>query len=85
MHKETPAYKSMLHYFSHSNAPRFRGRPRMNLPAKLDQDLGRYCVDPVQLKSLDDLHSLEMVAHDREQWKTLTDGMCVAAKAAKKI
>ena len=37
--EETPAFKSLLHYFSNSDAPKFRGRPRNNLPWKLNQDL----------------------------------------------
>ena len=86
MNKRTPAcYRSMIHYFSHSNAPKFRGRPRMNLPRKLDEDLGRYSVGALQLRSLDDLHMLEMVAHARKDWKNLVKEMCVAAKAAKEI
>ena len=83
MHEETPAFKSMLHYYSSSKAPKFRGRPRVNMPWKLDQDLVRFCVDNLRLKSLDDLQRLKIVAHDRRQWKNLVDGMCVVAKAAK--
>ena len=83
MDEEAPAFKSMLHYYSSSKAPKFRGRPRVNLPWKLDQDLGKFCTDGLQLKSLDDLRRLEVVAHDRKKWKNLVETMCVVAKAEK--
>ena len=57
----------------------------MNLPRKLDEDLGRYSVGALQLRSLNDLHMLEMVAHARNDWKNFVNEMCVAAKAAKEI
>ena len=85
MHKQSPAYKSMLHYFSRSNAPKFRGRPRTNLPRKLDQDLERFYGGTLRLKSLNDLQTLEMIAQDRREWKNLVSGLCVAAKADKGI
>lgn len=34
------------------------------MPRKLDQDLTKFCLDNLQLKSLDDLKSLKMIAHD---------------------
>ena len=83
MHEQTPAHKSMLHYFSESKAPKFRGRPRTNMPRKLDQDLEKFSSDTMQLKTLVDLQRLKDVAHDRKRWKILVDDMCVAAKAAK--
>ena len=83
MDAEAPAFKAMLHYYSGSQAPKFRGRPRVNLPWKLDQDLGKFCTDSLQLKSSDDLRRLKVVAHDRKKWKNLVEKMCVVAKAAK--
>ena len=83
MNEATPAFKSMLHYYSSSNAPKFRGRPRVNMPWKLDQDLAKYCEDNLRLKSFDDLQRLKAVAHDRRQWKNMVEKMCVVAKAAK--
>ena len=83
MHEQTPAHKSMLHYFSESKAPKFRGRPRTNMPRKLDQDLDNFSSGTWQLKTLADLQRLKEVAQDRKRWKILVDDMCVAAKAAK--
>lgn len=83
MNEETPAHKSMVHYFATSRAPKFRGRPRTNMPRKLDEDLRKYSSDALRLTSLADLQRLKSVAQDRKRWKTLVDGMCVAAKAAK--
>ena len=57
----------------------------MNLPRKLDEDLERYSTGALQLRSLNDLLSLETSAHARNEWKNLVNEMCVAAKAAKEI
>ena len=83
MSEETPAFKSMIHYFSNSDAPKFRGRPRTNLPWKLNKDLEDFCDEPMRLRSVDDLQVLKNAAKDRLRWKNMTSKMCEAAKAAK--
>ena len=73
----------MIHYFSTSDAPKFRGRPRTNLPWKLNKDLEDFCDEPMRLRSVDDLQVLKIAAKDRLRWKNMTSKMCEAAKAAK--
>ena len=83
MDQDTPAHKAMLHYFTGSQARRFRGRPRVNMPWKLDQDLKKFAKDVGHLNSVDDLHVLEGLAHHRKRWMNMLEKMCVAAKAEK--
>ena len=86
MHEEeTPAFKSIVHLFSKSSAPKFRGRPRINMPQKLNHDLEKYCLEPLLLKSFEDLERLKTIAQDRRRWIELVCVMCVAARAAKNI
>ena len=84
MDEDIPAYKSMLHYFTGSQAGRFRGRPRVNMPLKLDQDLKKFATDVGRLTSLDDLYMLRGLAHQRRRWINAVEKMCAAAKAEKK-
>ena len=72
-----------MHYFSNSDAPKFRGRPRTNLPWKLNQDLEHFCDRDMRLKSVDDLQVLKVAANDRNRWKNLINEMCEATKATK--
>ena len=37
--RDTPSFKAMLYYFSKSDLSKYRGRPRMTLPYKLNTDL----------------------------------------------
>ena len=83
MDEDTPAHKSMVHYFTGSQAGRFRGRPRVNMPRKLDEDLKKYSNDREELKSMDDLHVLKRLARNRKRWKNMIEVMCAAAKAEK--
>ena len=66
MDEDTPAHKSMVHYFTGSQAGRFRGRPRVNMPRKLDEDLKKYSNDREELKSMDDLHVLKRLSPNRK-------------------
>ena len=83
MDQDTPAHKSMIHYYTGSQAGRFRGRPRVNMPWKLDQDLRKFASDVGRLTSLDDLHTLRRLAHHRKRWINAVEKMCAAAKAEK--
>ena len=83
LHSETPAQKSMMHFFTESKEPKFQGRPRINLPYKLNYDLEKYSPELLMLKTLKDLQTLKVIAQDRNRWINLVEGMCVAAKAAK--
>ena len=71
MSEETPAFKSMIHYFSTSDAPKFRGWPRTNLPWKLNKIPGRFLWWPASIENC------------CKRWKNMTSKMCEAAKAAK--
>ena len=39
MENDTPAYKSMVYYFSKISKNKFKRRPRITLPVKLNNDL----------------------------------------------
>ena len=85
MDEETPAFKSMVHFFSKSSAPKFRGKPRTNMPVKLNHDLEKYCPEPLSLKSFEDLERLKTIAQNRKRWINLVSAACVAANAEKNI
>ena len=84
LHDDTPAQKSMIHYFTENNNNKFQGRPRVNMPWKLIEDLQNYS-NGMKLKTIDDLITLKYLAKDRKIWKELVEGICVAAKAEKNL
>ena len=85
LHRETPAQRSMDFYFEGSKASKFRGRPRVNLPWKLNDDLVRYSGTEMRLTSADDLRKLRDFAQERNRWADLVKRIHVAAKAEKNI
>ena len=70
LHKDTPAQKSMKLFFTESKAFRLRGKPRINLSQKLDDDLAQYINCGVTLKANGDLEKLTELAQDREMERT---------------
>ena len=65
MDVESLAHKPM-HYFSRSITKQFRGRPRVNMPQKLNEDLLKYGKDrSLKLKTTADLQKLIVIANDR--------------------
>ena len=52
LHKDVPAQKSMKFFFTESKAGRFRGRPRINLPQKLNDDLAKYTTRGILINSI---------------------------------
>ena len=85
LHEDTPAQKSMKFFFTESKAGRFKGRLRINLPWKLNEDLTRYSTSGMNLKTNEDLETLKEIAQDRKRWKELTDGIYRTAKAEKNL
>ena len=78
LNEETPAKKSMKHYFMKSNASKFLGRHRVTLPTKLSSDIvltinndlsfiREYNVS--KLCSANDLEVLSTIAEDRSKWR----------------
>ncbi|XP_065197602.1 uncharacterized protein LOC135829123 [Sycon ciliatum] len=67
---DAPAVLSMVSYFQ-CDDHKWRGRPRITLPVKLDDDLhGAACG---RLQSLEDLERLSDVAAVRSKWRQLLD------------
>ena len=58
LHEDTPAQKSMKFFFTGSMEGRFKGRPRINLPWKLNDDLERYSNSVMKLKTNEGLEEL---------------------------
>ena len=90
---ETPAQKAMNYYFENLNSRKFRGRPITTLPNSLHNDIkilknysnkvNKYKL--TQLKSIDDLRNLRLLAEDRKRWSTLVKDIYDAAKAEKDL
>ena len=85
---ETPAQKAMNYYFENSNSKNFRGRPTTTLPNSLHNDIIRLTnythnnkYNFTQLKSIDDIRNLRLLAQDRKRWSTLVKDIYEAAKA----
>ncbi|XP_065189571.1 uncharacterized protein LOC135820187 [Sycon ciliatum] len=70
---DAPAVLSMVSYFQ-CDDHKWRGRPRITLPVKLDDDLHRAACG--QLQSLEDLERLSDVAAVRSEWRQLLDMIC---------
>ena len=83
LHIDTPAQRSMDFFFEESKACKFRGRPRVNLPWTLNDDLTRYSGTDLRLKTAEDLWKLRELAQDRKKWSELVEKIHVAAKAEK--
>ena len=83
-----PANKAMQAYFEPSNKPGYRGKPPINLPTLLDDDLKtitKHTTDEtqtihhdhcyarkLQLKTRKDLNRLREIAQDRNDWNVMT-------------
>ena len=72
-------------FFTESKAGRFKGRPCINKPWKLNEDLTRYSTSGMKLKTNEDLETLKEIAQDRKRWKELTDGIYRTTKALKNL
>ena len=70
-------------FFEESKACKFCGRPRVNLPWTLNDDLTRYSGTDLRLKTAEDLWKLRELAQDRKKWSELVEKIHVAAKAEK--
>ena len=70
---DAPAVLSMVSYFQ-CDDHKWRGRPRITLPVKLDDDLHRAACR--RLQSLEDLERLSDVAAVRSEWRQLLDMIC---------
>ena len=92
LHENTPAHKSMKHYFTRqkpSQCEGFKGRQRITLPITIDRDLIRthkyrsiytkYHV--ISFNTIYDLDRLTVVASDRNLWKELCKEVYEAAQA----
>ena len=85
---ETLAQKAMNYYFENSNSKNFRGRPTTTLSNSLHNDIIRLTnythnnkYNFTQLKSIDDMRNLRLLAQDRKRWSTLVKDIYEAAKA----
>ena len=89
LNENTPAQKAMKYYFTKTTKGKFRGRPRITLPRKLNEDIVKYnsglLHDVKNLKTLEDLIILKDLAKDRNKWKVLTDNIYDTAKAEKNL
>ncbi|GFR85346.1 hypothetical protein ElyMa_004171600 [Elysia marginata] len=61
----------MLYYFN-ENSNRGRGRPTTTLPITLNNDLKRLQNKDVQLTTKEDLHKLQKIASQRQEWIAFT-------------
>ena len=91
LNENTPAQKSMKHYFADSTSAKFRGRRRTTLPVRLSQDIdmvrqrdhlfNRDFPSVHKLGSIADLTAITQVAMDRKKWQQLVTRICKAAEA----
>ena len=91
LHEDTPARKSMVHYFDGSCMKRFNGPQRQTLPVTLHNDLcatqkvkniqNKYGVNTFSCPS--DLQKLFLLASDRKWWKELCKDVFEVAQAEK--
>ena len=72
-------------FFTESKEGRFKGRPSINLPWKLNDDLERYSNSGMKLKTNKDLEELRELATDRRKWKELTNCVYGTPKAEKNL
>ena len=83
--KEATSYCSTELFFTENKAGRLRGRPRINLPHKLNDDLAKYTTLRITLKSNGDLEKLKELAQNREKWKELTGMIYRTTNAEKNV
>lgn len=97
---DIPANVAMSSYFEPSNKPGYRGRPPINLPRLLDEDLSissthssqtniqldhNYSYQPkMQLKNSYDLLQLKEKAQNRDNWKLLTQKVVEGRQAERR-
>ena len=83
MNDKTPAKQATINYFRKKGSS-FRGAPRTTLPIIINKELNDITTRkpettaaihlPTQLKTIEDLRSLELVAQQRNVWlKLMTD------------
>ncbi|GFR73775.1 hypothetical protein ElyMa_002144700 [Elysia marginata] len=72
----------MLYYFN-ENSNRGRGRPTTTLPITLNNDLKRLQNKDVQLTTKEDLHKLQEIASQRQEWIAFTAEIKRTAEAAR--
>ena len=85
LNDDTPAQKAMRYYYTESKGNKYKGRPRINLPWKLNEDLQKYGNGIMKLKTEEDLRILNNLAKDRKLWKDVVNRIYVAAKAEKNL
>ena len=93
-HPETPPQKAMNYYLKKSSSKKFHGRPVMTLPNSLHNDIIMLKKDKKyknkysninQLKSINDLETLRLLARERQSWMNLVNDIYVAAKAERNL
>ncbi|GFR83199.1 hypothetical protein ElyMa_002384100 [Elysia marginata] len=77
-----PANLTMLYYFN-ENSTRGRGRPTTTLPITLNNDLKRLQNEDVQLTTKEDLHNLQKITLQRQEWIAFTAKIKRTAEAAR--
>ncbi|GFS27378.1 LINE-1 reverse transcriptase homolog [Elysia marginata] len=77
-----PANLAMLYYFN-ENSNRGRGRPTTTLLITLNNDLKRLQNKDVQLTTKEDLHKLQKIASQRQEWIAFTAEIKRTAEAAR--
>jgi hypothetical protein len=86
---DTPARKSMAHYFTPSSQKKFRGRSRQTLPTTINRDLIRAqnirnIKDNFGINSftdINDLNKLTIIASDKNKFDYLTEEVFKSAQA----
>ncbi|GFR62309.1 hypothetical protein ElyMa_005453000 [Elysia marginata] len=73
---------AMLYYFN-ENSNRGRGRPTTTLPITLNNDLKRLQNKDAQLTTKEDLHKLQKIASQRQEWIAFTAQIKRTAEAAR--
>ena len=81
--EEIPANKSMKAFFTKSTN-KYRGRPITTLPVAINKDLERLS-PPKQFKTIADLDNLKHLAHDANEWVTLSKKVVKEAEAARPV
>ncbi|GFR73123.1 hypothetical protein ElyMa_003858600 [Elysia marginata] len=61
-----------MFYYVNENSNRGRGRPITTLPKTLNNDLKRLQNKNVQLTTKEDLHKLQKIASQRQEWIAFT-------------
>lgn len=80
-----PANKAMHFYFTATSSEKYRGRPITTLPVTLNNDLKKINENKIKLTSLQDLEELKSIAHNRDNWRSLTRQIKDKAEAARSV